>query len=72
MRKIRLHFNRRAKNGKVWSIQTSKVCFHAKNVKSSLPIETEYYSDRERNPKAFILMYGNTVKVNRDGTAIIE
>jgi hypothetical protein len=50
-----LHFNRIAMqrgDGKVWSIRTSKTCFHAEKVWVDVQLET-VYKPKGQQPRAF-------------------
>lgn len=68
---VRLHFNRRSKDGLVWSIRTSKVCYHASKVYLRVKSTTEFKPDNDRNPKAFIVAEANKITMfGKD--AIIE
>lgn len=56
-----LHFNRIAMqrgDPNVWSIRTSKGCFHAKNVVIQVPLET-VFRENGPNPRAFLKGRGN-------------
>jgi len=46
------------KDPRVWSIQTSKGCFHAKKVKVEVPLET-VFKEGGRQPRAKLKGYGN-------------
>jgi glycine/D-amino acid oxidase-like deaminating enzyme len=55
-RTFHVHFNRiAAQRGdpRVWSIRTSKGCFHAKQVLITTHIQTNYVPTRKSNPRAF-------------------
>jgi len=52
-----LHFNRIAmqrKDPKVWSIQTSKGCFHAEHVICAVPLKTVNRPLKRTNPRYFL------------------
>lgn len=62
MKTFYLHFNRIAVqrgDPKVWSIRTSKACFHASKVVVEVPLETVFKPDKKQNPKAFLKGVGN-------------
>lgn len=62
MKVFYLHFNRIAmqrKDPKVWSIRTSKGCFHAEKIVCKVPLETIYKPDSKSNPRAFFKGFGN-------------
>lgn len=57
-----LHFNRIAMqrgDPKVWSIRTSKGCFHAEKVVVEVPLETVFKPEKKQNPRAFFKGVGN-------------
>lgn len=66
-----LHFNRNAvKQGdpKVWSIRTSKGCFHASQVIVNVPVKT-IYKTKGPQPRAFLKGKGNGYVIEmKDGT----
>jgi hypothetical protein len=56
-----LHFNRIAmqrNDPKVWSVRTSKGCFHAESVMVNLPLVTIFKPHQKNNPRAFFKGYG--------------
>lgn len=57
-----LHFNKIAMqrgDPNVWSIRTSKGCFHAKQVVIQVPVQTNYVPTRKNNPRAFLTGIGH-------------
>lgn len=68
--RIRVHFNRKAKNGLVWSLVTSKACYHAEEVIFRNIAYSEYKPNKKSNPKAFITTDGNIYMVGK--CAIIQ
>jgi glycine/D-amino acid oxidase-like deaminating enzyme len=51
-----VHFNRIAmqrKDPKVWTIRTSKGCFHAEQVLIQAEVQSNYVPERKHNPRAF-------------------
>lgn len=44
---------------KVWSIRTSKGCFHAEKLKVEVPLETVFRPESRNNPRAFFKGVGN-------------
>lgn len=63
---FRVHFNRIAMQRNdplVWSVQTSKGCFHAAKVIMSGQIETEFQPQRRTNPRAFFSGRGEVKQV---------
>lgn len=71
--KIRVHVNKHIieKGGdNIWSLITSKACYHVKHVNFGVPLQTEYRKNSKRNPKVFLVAQGNiTIK---DGIAFIH
>lgn len=60
-RVIRVHFNRIAMqrgDPRVWSIQMSDRCYHARGVMMDVPMRTEYKPEKRDNPRAFFQCYG--------------
>lgn len=60
-RVIRVHFNRIAMqrgNPRVWSIQMSDRCLHAREVWMVVPMRTEFKPDKRTNPRAFFTCRG--------------
>lgn len=54
----------------IWSLVTSKACYHVKQVNFGVPTQTEYSPNKKKNPRAFMVAHGNiTVK---DGIAFIH
>lgn len=71
---IRLHFNKQAMqrgDPRVWSLITSKACYHAKSVVFKTRVVTEFNPNKKRNPRAFLTAVGN-ITMLADGTALIE
>ena len=56
-----LHFNRIAMqrhDPKVWSLRTSKACYHAASVIVDTPLVTVFKPDQKSNPRAFFKGFG--------------
>lgn len=54
--RFHIHFNRIAMqrgDAAVWSVQTSKGCYHGKEVIVNAPIRTTYKPEKRQNPRAF-------------------
>ena len=67
-----LHFNRIAMqrgDPKVWSIRTSRGCYHAAEVQCTVPVETVFKADARSNPRAFLRGVG-VVRISPRGYRI--
>lgn len=70
--KIRIHFNKRTKTSKVWTLITSKACFHAEIVHILTPVTTEFHPEKKRNPRAFMVTRGRLVEFHGIMTILPE
>lgn len=55
--RFRLHFNRIAMqrgDPRIWSLQLSGQCIHAREVICHVPLQTQYRPEKRQNPRAFL------------------
>lgn len=69
--KMRIHFNKKTKTNLVWSLITSKGCFHVKGlVIDRPPITTEFKGHMAKQPKATFVVFGD-LYINKQGYGVI-
>lgn len=68
---MRIHYNRRAKNGNVWTIRLKRLCLHVKRFQIHRQFIDSEYKPKNENPKACIVVRADLYYNNKEHTASI-